>query len=174
MPKDKPQGPIPLSAQFQQIQQQAQQRVLEEAVPLHTTIKPDNIVLQDNDLLQPHLAPSLPEIPQVPIFKYDSTDNNIDEDIHIEQDNQQLTVQDNNSLAIVPANVLNTLAYHQLQGATQSQFIISLSPEMAQLLDSHIPQQFSFLYNTTNINNSLLAQLYHMLTASFCFIHTFK
>ena len=38
VPKDKPQEPILLSVQFQQIQQQAQQRVLQEVVPPHTTI----------------------------------------------------------------------------------------------------------------------------------------
>ena len=58
-------------------------------------------------------------------------------------------------------------SYHQLQGATQLQFIISLSPEIVQLLDSNIPQQLSTLYNTINIHNSQLAQLYHMLTALF-------
>ena len=51
--------------------------------------------------------------------------------------------QDTDSLALVPANVSNVLTYHQLQGVTQSQFIISLSPEISQLLDSNIPHQLS-------------------------------
>ena len=83
MPKDKPQEPILLSTQFYQIQQQAQQRVLEEAAPLHTTIQPNNIILQDSNLLQSHLTTPMSEIlqfQQVPIFEYDSTDNNIDEE----------------------------------------------------------------------------------------------
>ena len=93
----------------------------------------------------------------------------------VEQNNEQSIVQDNISLVIVPANVLNTLTYHQLQGPTQLQFIISLSPKIAQLLDSNIPQQLSISYNTTNIDNSLLAQLYTIcLQDFFCFIHTFE
>ena len=56
-----------------------------------------------------------------------------------------LIIQYDHSLALVPANVSNTLAYHQLQRATQSQFIISLIPEVSQLLDSNIPQ-LSILY----------------------------
>ena len=170
MPKDKPQKSAPLSEQFQQIQQQAQQRALEETAPLHTMTKPNNIELQDNHLLQPYLAPPTPEIPhfkQVPLFDSDSFDNNIDKDIFVQQNQEHLIDQYNKSLAIVPANVLNTLAYHQLQGATQSQFIISLSPEIVQLLDSNIPHQLSILYNTNNIESSSLAQLYHMLTALF-------
>ena len=96
----------------------------------------------------------IPPFQQVPIFEYDSIDNNIDEEAYVEQNNEQSIVQDNNNLAIVPVNVLNTLTYHQLQGATQSQFIISLSPEIVQLLDSNISQQLSILYNTTNTHNS--------------------
>ena len=52
VPKDKPKEPIPLSTQFYQIQQQAQQQILQETVPLHTTIQPNNIELQDHNLLQ--------------------------------------------------------------------------------------------------------------------------
>ena len=48
VPKDKPKELIPLSTQFYQIQQ-AQQQALEENLPIHTTIWPDNIELQDND-----------------------------------------------------------------------------------------------------------------------------
>ena len=123
--------------------------------PTKSSIQPDKIVLQDSNLLQLHLATPTSEVPsfqQVPIFVYDSIDNNIDEEAYVEQNNEQLIVQDNSNLAIVPVNVSNTLTDHQLQVETQSQFIISLSPEIAQLLDSNISQQLSisvllFLYS---------------------------
>ena len=52
VPKDKPKELVPLSTQFYQIQQQVQQQDLEESSPLHATIQPDNIELQDNDFLE--------------------------------------------------------------------------------------------------------------------------
>ena len=68
---------------------------------------------------------------------------------------------------------MNTLTYHQLQGAKQLQVIISLSPETVQLLDSNIPHQLSISYNSINIEISSLAQLYHTLTALFAsYIHS--
>ena len=100
VPKDKPQKSAPLSEQFQQIQQQAQQRALEETAPLHTMMKSNNIVPQDNDLLQPYLALPTSEIPQfeqVPLFDSDSFDNNIDEDIFVQQNNKQSIDQYNNT-----------------------------------------------------------------------------
>ena len=71
VPKDKPKELIPLSTQFYQIQQQAQQQALEENSPVHTTIWPDNIELQDDNFLQ--LYPTTPTsetslFQQVPIF----------------------------------------------------------------------------------------------------------
>ena len=80
MPKDKPKELIPLLTQFYQIQQQAQQQVLEETVPIHTTIQPNNIELQDNNLLQPYLSTPTSEtslFQQVPILEYDNIDNTI-------------------------------------------------------------------------------------------------
>ena len=85
----------------------------------------------------------------------------------IEQTDESFKNQDTDSLALVPTNVSNTLTYHQLQGITQSQFIISLSPEISQLLDSNIPHQLSISYNTTNTHNTQLAQLYNMLSTLF-------
>ena len=88
MPKDKPKELIPLSTQFYQIQQQAQQQVLQESIPLHTTIQLSNIELQDDNFLQ-----SFPPIPtaetsqfqHVPIFEYDNIDNMVLDEKSIEQ-----------------------------------------------------------------------------------------
>ena len=44
---------------------------------------------------------------------------------------------------------------------------MSSSPEISQLLDFNIPHQLSIPYNTTNIHNAQLAQLYNMLTMLF-------
>ena len=170
MPNDKPKELIPLSTQFYQIQQQAQQQVLQESIPLHTTIQLSNIELQDDNLLQ-----SFPPIPtaetskfqQVPIFEFDNIDNTVLDKNSVEQTDESFKNQDSDSLALIPANVSNTLTYHQLQGVTQLQFIISLSQEISQLLDSNIPHQLSISYNTTNIHNVQLAQLYNMLSTPF-------
>ena len=176
MPKDKPKELIPLLTQIYQIQQQAQQQVLQESIPIHTTIQPNNIELQDNNLLQPFPSTSTLEtlqFQQVPIFEYDNIDNTVLDEKSVEQINESFKTQDNQSLALVPANVSNTLTYHQLQGATQLQFIISLSPEISQLLDSNIPHQLSILYNTTNIHNAQLVQLYNTYN-TFHFIYKFE
>ena len=78
VPKDKPKELIPLSTQFYQIQQQAQQQVLQESIPLHTTIQLSNIELQDNNFLQsfsPIPTTETSQFQQVLIFEYDNTDN---------------------------------------------------------------------------------------------------
>ena len=108
-----------------------------------------------------------PHFQQVPIFEYDNIDHTVLDENFIEEINELLIMQDDHSLVLVPAIVSNTLTYHQLQGPTQSQFIISLSPEVSQLLDSNIPQQLSISYNATNIHNTQLAQLYNTLIALF-------
>ena len=144
--------------------------MLQESIPLHTTIQLSNIELQDNNLLQPF--PPIPtaetsQFQQVPIFEYDNIDNTVLDEKSVEQTDESFKNQDSDSLALVPANVSNALTYHQLQGVTQLQFIISLSPEISQLLDSNIPNQLSISYNTTNIHNAQLTQLYNILTTLF-------
>ena len=52
--------------------------MLQESVPLHTTIQPNNIKLQDDNFLQPLLSTPTVEssqFQQVPIFEYDNIDN---------------------------------------------------------------------------------------------------
>ena len=64
--------------QFYQIQQQAWQQALEENLPIHTTIWPDNIELQDNDLSELYsTTPTLETLlfQQVPIFEHNNIDN---------------------------------------------------------------------------------------------------
>ena len=154
VPKDKPKKLIPLSTQFYQIQQQAQQQALEENSPVHTAIQPDNIELQHDSFLQ--LYPTTPTsetslFQQVPIFEHNSIDNITTNDSVTDQTDEPLEVHDDKSLQLVPASVSNTLTYHQFPGAKQLQFIISLSPQISQLLDANIPQQISILCNTTNL-----------------------
>ena len=86
---------------------------------------------------------------------------------YIEQTDELFKNQGTDSLPLVPANVSTALAYHQLQGITQSQLIISLSPEISQLLDSNIPHQLSISYNTTNTHIAQLAQLYNTFSTLF-------
>ena len=125
VPKGKPKEQIPLSMQFYQIQQQAQQWAIEETAPLHATIQSNNIELQDDLLLQPCLSTPTPETPQfqqVPIFEYDNIDNTVSDEKLLEQTNESLIVQDDHSSALVPHNVSNTLAYHQLQRETVTMY----------------------------------------------------
>ena len=153
-----------------------QQQALEETTPIHTTIQLNNIELQYTKLLQPYpTSPTSETSPfqQVPIFEYDNIDYTVSEEKSTDEMNEPLIIQDDHSLALVPANASNTLAYHQLQGGTQSQFIISLSLEVSQLLDSNIPQQLSISYNPTNTHNTQLVQLYNTLIALFAsYIHS--
>ena len=143
--------------QFYQIQQQAQQQALEENLPIHTTIWPDNIELQDDDLSELYSTTPTSEtslFQKVPIFEHSNIDNIIINDSVNDQTGEPLEIHDDNSLQLVPASVSNTLAYHQLPGAKQLQFIISLSPQISQLLDANIPQQLSILCNMTNLQNA--------------------
>ena len=127
MPKDRPKKLVPLSTQFYQTQQQAQQQALEESSPLHATVWPDNIELQNNNFLEPYPPASTSEtslFQQVPIFEHNNTDNITLNELTIDKTDETLEVHDDKSLQLVPANVSNTLAYHQLPGAKQLQFII--------------------------------------------------
>ena len=74
-------------------------------------------------------------------------------------------VQENQSL--ITANASNSLAYHQLQGATQSQFIIILDPQISQILEANIPHQLFIPHNISTLGNNQAAQLYDMLAALF-------
>ena len=81
---------------------------------------------QDNNFLQ--LYPTTPTsetslFQQVPIFEHNHIDNIITNDSVIDQTDEPLDVHDDDSLHLIPASVSNTLAYHQLPGAKQSQFI---------------------------------------------------
>ena len=156
VPKHKPKELIPLSTQLYQIQQQAQQQTFEEISPLHTTLWPDNIELQDNNFLELYPPSSTSEtslFQQVPIFEHNIIDNTSFDELTIDKTDETLEVYDDKDLQLVPANVSNTLTYHQLPGAKQLQFIISLSPQVLQLLDANISQQLSILCNTTNLHN---------------------
>ena len=125
MPKDKPKELVPLSTQFYQIQQQAQQQAIEENLPIHTTIWPDNIELQDDNFPEPYSTmPTLETslFQQVPIFEHNNINNIITNDLVTNQTDQLLEIHDDNSLQLVPASVSNTLAYHQLPGAIYDKF----------------------------------------------------
>ena len=99
VPKDKTKELVPLSTQFYQIQQ-AQQQAPEENSPIHTTIWPDNIELQNNNFLQ--LYPTTPTsetllFQQVPIFEHNNIDNIIRNDSVTDQIDEPLEVHDDNS-----------------------------------------------------------------------------
>ena len=100
-------------------------------------------------------------------YQHNNINNIITNDSITDQTDELLEIHDDNSSQRVPASVSNTLAYHQLPGAKQSQVIISLSPQISQLLDANIPQQLNILCNTPNLQNAQLTELHNMLITLF-------
>ena len=85
----------------------------------------------------------------------------------LELTNNFLDSDDEYNSIVIPTSVSNTLTYPQLQGVTQSQFIIGLDSKILHLLDSVIPHQLNITYNNTNRHNSQMAQLYNTFAAVF-------